>query len=267
MAGCDTWPIAPTPAPIPRHVLPGCRSILMLAANYRTAEPRPAGTGQGRVSRYAWGADYHEVLERRLAGLADWLRRMVPGAAVRGVVTPRRSWNASSPSWPDWAGSARNTMLIHPRLGSWLFLAALLTDAELAYDPPFAANRCGTCRACLDACPTGALVAPYRLDARKCISYLSIELRRHVPAKLRPLEQDWVFGCDLCQEACPWNRPAPKSDETAFRPAADCNPLDLAALFLLDDPALRSRFRRSPLWRPRRGGLLPQRGARLGKPA
>jgi epoxyqueuosine reductase len=248
----------------PRHVLDGCRSILMLAVNYRTAEPGPAGAGRGRVSRYAWGADYHEVLRHRLSGLADFLRRRAPGAAVRGVVdtAPLLERPFAQLAGLGWIG--KNTLLIHPRLGSWLFLAALLTDVELACDPPFAAEHCGTCRACLDACPTGALVAPYRLDARKCISYLTIELRGPVPADLRGAVQDWVFGCDLCQEVCPWNRRAPPSSEPAFRPAGDRNPLALPELFQIDDSLWRRRFRPTALWRARRAGLLRNAAIALG---
>ncbi len=240
----------------PAQVLEGAKSVLMLATNYRTVEPMPLGPGQARVSRYAWGADYHEVLRRRLHKLADLHRRLVPGAGVRGVVdtAPLLEREFGRLAGLGWIG--KNTLLIHPRLGSWFFLAALLSTEELDYDQPSSVGRCGSCRACLDACPSGALVEPYRLDARKCISYLTVELRDSVPAELRAACRGRLFGCDACQEACPWNRHTPASVEPAFQPGADMNPVELAELIALDDEAFRRRFRHAPLWRARRTGIL-----------
>lgn len=240
----------------PGRVLEGAKSVLMLAVNYRTVDPAPTGPGQARVSRYAWGGDYHEVLRGRLHELADLHRRLVPGAGVRGVVdtAPLLEREFGRLAGLGWVG--KNTLLIHPRLGSWFFLAALLSTEELVYDEPSSAGRCGSCRACLDACPTGALVEPYRLDARKCISYLTIELRGAVPAELQAACQGRLFGCDACQEACPWNRQAPASAEPAFQPGVGMNPVELAELSALDEGAFRRRFRHTPLWRPRRTGIL-----------
>ena len=228
----------------------------MLATNYRTVEPVPPGPGQTRVSRYAWGADYHEVLRRRLHKLADFHRRLVPGAGVRGVVdtAPLLEREFGRLAGLGWVG--KNTLLIHPRLGSWFFLAALLSTEELVYDEPSTVGRCGSCRACLDACPTGALVEPYRLDARKCISYLTIELRDSVPAEFRAACGGRFFGCDACQEACPWNRRTPASVEPAFQPGPGMNPVTVAELVGLDEEAFRRRFRHTPLWRARRTGIL-----------
>ena len=248
----------------PAHVLQGARSILMLGAGYRTEEPAAPGAGQGRVSRYAWGRDYHDVMRERLRRLARWLQRAAPGARVRGVVdsAPLMEREFARLAGLGWIG--RNTLLLDRALGSWLFLAALLTDRELEYDAPFEGDYCGTCRACLDACPTGALVDSYRLDARRCISYLTIELRGEIPAELRPGVGDWLFGCDACQEVCPWNRRAPRSAESGFRPAEGMDPADAAALLGLDDAAFRARFRRTPLWRAKRGGLLRNAAIVLG---
>ncbi len=162
-----------------------------------------------------------------------------------------------------WIG--KNTLLLNKQLGSWFFLAALLTDQELDYDEPHVADHCGTCRACLDACPTGAFVEPYVLDARRCISYLTIELRGPIPDNLRSGVGDWLFGCDICQDVCPWNHRAPASPEAAFAPLEDMNPVvELAALFALDDAAFRERFRHTPLWRAKRRGLLRNAAIVLG---
>jgi epoxyqueuosine reductase len=194
------------------------KSILMLATNYRSAEPADVGPGQARISRHAWGADYHEVLRERLRTLGQFYRRLVPTARVRGVVdtAPLLERRFGQLAGLGWIG--KNTLLINQRLGSWFFLAALLTTEELANDEPFAADHCGSCRECLDACPTGALVAPHRLDARKCISYQTIELRRTTPKEHRAAGDDRVFGCDVCQEACPWNRHTPATTDRAFYP-------------------------------------------------
>ncbi len=248
----------------PRHVLDGVRGILMLGVNYRTAEPGASGPGRGKVSRYAWGADYHDLIHARLRQLADFHRRLIPTAGVRGVVdtAPLAEREFARLAGLGWIG--KNTMLVNRKLGSWFFLAALLTTEELVCDEPIEGSHCGSCRACLDACPTGALVDAYRLDARRCISYLTIELRESVPAELRPLEGDRLFGCDVCQEVCPWNRQTPVTAEKDFEPASDTNPVDLATLFALDDAGFRKRFRHTPLWRPRRRGILRNAAIVLG---
>jgi epoxyqueuosine reductase len=248
----------------PRHILEGVRSILMLAVNYRTAEPVAPRPGQGRVARYAWGRDYHELIHERLRSLAEFHRRLTPQAAVRGVVdtAPLLEREFAQLAGLGWIG--KNTSLLNPQLGSWLLLAALLTSEPLDHDEPFADDYCGSCRACLDACPTGALTDAHQLDARKCLSYLTIELRGSVPLPLRAGRADWLFGCDVCQEVCPWNRRTPVSAEAAFRPTPEKNPVELAGLFALDDAAFRSRFRHTPLWRPRRPGLLRNAAIVLG---
>jgi len=161
-----------------------------------------------------------------------------------------------------WIG--KNTLLLNKSFGSWFFLAALLTDQELVYDEPHATDHCGTCRACLDACPTDAFPQPYVLDATKCISYLTIELREQIPETLRAGMGDWVFGCDVCQDVCPWNNRVPTTNEPAFAPRPDNNPLQLAALFYLSDGQFRDRFRKTPLWRPKRRGILRNAAIVLG---
>jgi epoxyqueuosine reductase len=249
----------------PSHVLSGVRSILVLAMNYRTAEPARAVAGTGRISRYAWGAaDYHDVIHQRLGQLAEWLRREVPEARVRGVVdtAPLLEREFAQLAGLGWIG--KNTLLLNKYIGSWFFLAALLTDVELHYDPPHEAEHCGSCRACLDACPTNAFPAPFVLDATKCISYHTIELRGPIPANMREGIGDWLFGCDICQAVCPWNRRAPFSPEPLFQPREHSNPIDLIGLFDLNDQAFRSRFRHTPLWRSKRRGILRNAALVLG---
>ncbi|MBL8828391.1 MAG: tRNA epoxyqueuosine(34) reductase QueG [Planctomycetaceae bacterium] len=248
----------------PEHVLAGARSVVMLALPYRTVEPTAPQAGEGRVSRYAWGDDYHDVIRDRLHQLADYLRAAQPGASARGVVdtAPLLEREFAQLAGLGWIG--KNTLLLNRQWGSWFFLAALITDAELSYDPPHGTDHCGTCRACLDACPTDAFVAPYVLDARRCISYLTIELRGPIPADLREPLGDWVFGCDVCQDVCPWNHKVPTVHEPAFTPHTQSNPLDLNGLFELSDDQFRARFRHSPLWRAKRRGVLRNAAIVLG---
>jgi epoxyqueuosine reductase len=248
----------------PAGVLPGARSLLMLGSSYRTVEPAAAGEGEATVARYAWGQDYHDVVRRRLRGLADFHCRLVPGAAVRGVVdtAPLLERDFAQLAGLGWIG--KNTLLIHRRLGSWLTLAALVTSETLVYDEPTKAH-CGTCRRCLDACPTGALVAPCRLDARRCIAYLTIESREATPEEFRDSLGSRLFGCDACQEVCPWNGRAPATREAAFAPRAGMNPVDLLDLIALDEVAFRRRFRGTALLRAGRRGLLCRAALLLGR--
>jgi epoxyqueuosine reductase len=246
------------------RVLDGAQSIVMLAMNYRTHEPAVTPSGHGKVSRYAWGSDYHVLIRARLGTLADWLKRASPGAKVRGVVdtAPLLEREFAQLAGLGWIG--KNTLLLNKQTGSWFFLAALLTDVELEIDAAHATDHCGTCRACLDACPTGAFVDAYVLDARRCISYLTIELRNAIPRELREGVGEWLFGCDVCQDVCPWNHRAPVSDERGFAARAGTNPIELAPLFEMDDAAFRRRFRDTPLWRAKRRGLLRNAAIVLG---
>ncbi|MFM7071632.1 MAG: tRNA epoxyqueuosine(34) reductase QueG [Planctomycetota bacterium] len=193
----------------PRNVLEGVRSVVMLGWEYRVDDPVRPEPGQGRVSRYAWSdTDYHELIRQRLNQLAAQLSTMAPGCRVRGVVdtAPLLEREFAQLAGLGWVG--KNTLLIHREIGSWFFLAALLTDLPLNPDNAWDSDHCGSCRACLDACPTQAFPAPYVLDAARCVSYLTIELRAPVPVALREGLGDWLFGCDICQEVCPWNRHA-----------------------------------------------------------
>lgn len=247
----------------PGLLLSGARSALMLALGYRTVEPEPVAPGYGRVARYAWSADYHELIRARLRRLARRHDQWAPGGRARAFVdtAPVLERALAHRAGLGWFG--KNTMLIHPRWGSWFFLAGLLTTEPLAYDAPGPPSRCGACRRCLDACPTGALVEPYRLDARKCISYLTIERRGVFDRFERAAIGDCLFGCDRCQEVCPWNQRTDRSAEPAFHPSADMNPAPLEPLLAMDDETFRGRFRHTALARAGREGLCRNAAAVL----
>src|SRR5437016_7068083 len=216
----------------PERILSGVQSVVMVGMNYHfdasrhVAEEEGAKHGRGRVSRYATGEDYHTVLRHGLDDLLQWVQREAPGCRGRGVVdtAPLLERDFARRAGLGWFG--KNTMLLNKRIGSFFFLGALLLDIELRADLPHTASHCGTCTACLDACPTQAFPEPGVLDARRCISYLTIELKGSVPEELRRGLGDWVFGCDVCQDVCPWNRKAPATQEPSFRPRADLDPVD-----------------------------------------
>ena len=249
----------------PRHVSPSVRSVVILAINYRTEEPRPTEANEGRVARYAWGtADYHDLLREKLRELSDFLHAQRPGCITRGVVdtAPLLERDFARLAGLGWFG--KNTMLINKRAGSWLLLAGLLTDLELEADSPHETSHCGTCTRCLDVCPTDAFPEPYVLDARKCISYLTIELKTPIPLELRDGVGEWLFGCDLCQDICPWNRKAPRSDEPAFQPQPDLNPADCVGLLRMTREEFDARFAQTPLARPGFDGLRRNAAIVLG---
>jgi epoxyqueuosine reductase len=261
----------------PATLLPGVRSVIMLAVDYATehatapdapegasADTDAGGQGRGRVARYAWGDDYHDLLRSRVNMLGAWLEARVPGCQTRGVVdsAPLAEREFAWLAGLGWFG--KNTMLIDPHAGSFFFLTALLTDLDLPADAPLQVDHCGSCTACLEACPTGAFVEPRVLDASRCISALTIEDHGPITAALRPGMQDWIFGCDICQEVCPWNRHAPGSAEPTFQPRQGTTTLSLAELLHLDDATFRRRFKGSPLLRAKRRGLLRSAAIALG---
>ena len=233
----------------PAHVLPGVRSVVCVALNYYQGEA--VDPSWKPVARYAWGRDYHDVIAPRLDRLAEHLHRAA-GARSRGYVDtgPVLERDLAARAGLGWIG--KNTMLLHPRLGSWFFIGVVLTTAELAHDQPLA-DRCGSCRACLDACPTGAFVAPYVLDARRCVSYLTIEHRGDIEPERRAGMAGWEFGCDVCQDVCPWNGKAPVATVTEFQPKAPFP--GAAAIAGMDDATLRRRFAGTALLRAKPSGL------------
>ncbi len=246
----------------PRHVLAGVRSIVVLAYPYDAAIRPDVPLGHGRVARYVGaGADYHDVLHKKLRLLANTLVAEFPHAAVRGIVdtAPLMEREVAIAAGLGWQG--KNTLLLNRQHGSYFFLACLLTDLELPLSQPHATSHCGTCTACLDACPTQAFPRPGILDASRCISYLTIEHRGEIPLELRAGIGDWLFGCDVCQDVCPWNRKP--SRQVEFN---DCelSSLELQTLFELDDEQFRAKFRQTPFWRSRRRGLLRNAAIVLG---
>jgi epoxyqueuosine reductase len=221
----------------------------------------PLGKFPARVARYAQGADYHAVVRERLRQLGRWLSEQRPGCWGRGVVdtAPLLERDFARRAGLGWFG--KNTMLLHPRQGSWFVLGGLLVDLDLVPTHSFETSHCGTCTACLDACPTGAFAGPFLLDARKCISYLTIELKTAVPDAWRPAIGDWLFGCDICQEVCPWNRKALPGDP-ALAPRADLVGIDAIELLGLSEEVFRNRFEGTALY-PRPGRAVVLRNAAL----
>ena len=221
----------------PKRVLPGVRSILVVALNYWQGE-KPVSRemdGRGRIARYAWGDDYHDLMLARLDQLSAFLTKL--GGIQKTYVDtgPILERDHAAEAGVGWHG--KSTMLIDPKLGTWFFLGEILTTLELPPDPP-QQPRCGSCQRCITACPTGAITEPHRLDARRCISYLTIELKGPIPLELRPLIGDRIYGCDDCLDACPWNRFAATSREAAFRARPAVNQ-QLRDFLELDDTAFR----------------------------
>jgi epoxyqueuosine reductase len=239
----------------PTRIMPGARVAVVTLTNYfhRSATPGAAPRGQARVAQYAWSADYHDVLGERLEQLAAAIREVVPGATTRAYVDagPVPERELAQRAGLGWIG--KNMMLIHPEIGSFTFIGVVLTDADLAPDLPFEADRCGTCRRCLDACPTDAFTGPGDLDARACISYLTIEHRGAFSDEQGGdvAGGGWVFGCDVCQDVCPWNVSfARVTADPGFAVRADVAGPDLRALVEMDDAAFAQRYGDTPFGRP-----------------
>ncbi len=255
----------------PQVILPECQSILVLAIPY-SPPPTPSDGLSGRVAAYALGEDYHEELLPRLARLVAFLEQRL------GHPVPHRYYTDTGPilerdlaqrAGLGWIG--KNTCLIHPRHGSYLLLAEILLGLALEPDPPFPTDHCGTCTRCIEACPTDAILPGRVLDARRCISYLTIENKGEIPEALRPQMGNWIFGCDICQIVCPWNRFAAPQGDAAFRPfdasglpRAGSAVSDLIAALALSPDDFRQRFRRSPVRRAKRSGLLRNVSVALG---
>ena len=248
----------------PESLLPNVRSILMVGYNYNHQLHADPGTGKGKVAKYAHGKDYHEVLWEKLGLLLQEFQKHFPDCKGRGVVdtAPLLERDFARRAGLGWIG--KNTMIINKKAGSFMVLGALLLDMELAHDQPFAFDHCGTCTACLRACPTEAFIGPKVLDATKCISYLTIEVKTEIPHELRGKMQDWIFGCDICQDVCPWNKKAtPANDWHSWR-NPDLELLDLVELLEMDNETFKAKFKETPLWRRKRKGILRNACIALG---
>jgi len=245
----------------PKLILPECKSILVLGIPY--APPLAEEPGErGRLASYAWGDDYHLILPQKLKALAAFIEEQV------GHPIPNRWYTDTGPilerdlaqrAGLGWIG--KNTCFINPRAGSYFLLAEILLGIELEPDAPFVTDHCGTCTRCIEACPTDCILPDRTLDARRCISYLTIELRDDIPADLRPLMGDWIFGCDVCQMVCPWNRFASKGDPVFSDKEP---PLSLTDDLFLTPEAFNRRFERSPVKRAKRRGYLRNVAVALG---
>ncbi len=239
----------------PSLILEDVRSILILAMHYLSPGEFKDKPGSARISRYAWGDDYHGLMTARLRELLAFIQRAEPGA--RGICyadsgpVMEKSWAARTTL--GWMG--KHTNLISREQGSWFFLGAMLLNCELEYDAP-EKDYCGSCTRCISACPTGAIIRPYTVDARLCVSYLTIELKGAIPRRLRPLIGNRIFGCDDCQEVCPWNRFAIPSGEQAFQPHAGNLSPDLTALAAITAEEFNARFSNSPIRRSKRNGFV-----------
>ncbi len=242
----------------PARIMPHARVAVVTLTNYYhgSAHPGAAPRGQPSVAQYAWSSDYHDVLGHRLESLAAVIREIAPGATTRCYVDagPVPERELAQRAGLGWIG--KNMMLIHPAIGSFTFIGVVLTDADLAPDLPFEADRCGTCRRCLDACPTHAFAGPGDLDARACISYLTIEHRDAFSDAQRRDVGEWVFGCDVCQDVCPWNVSfARATTDPGFAVRADVARPDLHALVEMDDAEFARRYGDTPFARPGPAGM------------
>ena len=249
----------------PEELLPGARSIICLGLNYYLPEEdqTPDHGSQGKVARYARGRDYHNLMKKRMRGYVGGLSlRLGADISARWYVDdgPMLDRAAANRAGLGWFG--KNTNILTPSLGSWVLLGQVITDLEIEPDPPLK-KSCGSCVRCIDACPTGAIIAPYVIDNAKCISHLTIENRGPIPRELRPQMLDWVFGCDICQEVCPVNRKAVPTSEPAFKKPGT-GLLDLVELLSLSEEGFQQRFRGTPIMRAKRVGLQRNACVALG---
>jgi epoxyqueuosine reductase len=241
-----------------RHVLPTARTVIVTATNYNTDRPystETADPARAQIARYAWGDDYHDVIGARMNALLDWMREQSPEAFDARVYVdtgPVQERVYAQHAGLGWIG--KNTCVIHPEIGSWIFLAEIICSLPLEVDAP-SLDQCGTCTLCLEACPTLAITAPGVLDSTRCISYLTIEKRGEVPEALHAAIGSHVYGCDVCQEVCPWNAVAPRSGDAAWQPRPAWDLVNLATLAQRTDDELAAALRGSAMRRTKAQGL------------
>jgi epoxyqueuosine reductase len=249
----------------PKLIFPEAKSVVVVALNYFTPhEHDERNEATGKVSRYAWGDDYHDVVKDKLRELLAWIKSENAEAEGKICVDTApvmdKAWAARAGL--GWIGKHSN--LITKEYGSWVFLGEILLNLELEYDAQTESDHCGSCTACLDACPTGAIVAPYQVDSRACLSYATIELRSpELPAEIEKNLNGWLYGCDICQDVCPWNRFEKPTEEKRFEPRAGNVSANLDEILNLSPEKYAERFRRSAMKRTKISGL--QRNARALK--
>ncbi len=245
----------------PSRLFPHTRSVIVVALNYYTPEEHSGDPETGKVSRYAWGDDYHEVVGSKLRALLGWIEELVPhaGGKVCVDIQPMMDKAWAVRAGLGWIG--KHTNLITHEFGSWVFIGELLVNLELAYDTDQVEDHCGSCTLCIDACPTSAISEPYVVDSNKCISYATIELRApEMPPAITENLEGWFYGCDICQDVCPWNRFETPTNEGLFRPRPGTVNAKLSEILDLTPQSYAERFRGSAMKRARLVGL--QRNAR-----
>ena len=239
----------------PRKILPGARSMVCVAMNYYVDIHHSTDPAAGKISRYAWGDDYHEIVSERLGKLQQGIDRLAPGSKSKAYVDTgpvmEKVWAARAGL--GWQG--KHTNLITKDYGSWVFLGEVITDLDLTADEPIA-DFCGTCTACIEACPTGAITEPYVVDSNKCISYLTIEHKGEIPAEFHPQLEHWVYGCDICQDVCPWNSFQQQTREEAFAPREQNVAPPLTDLVEMSADEFSKRFKKSPIKRTKLAGII-----------
>ena len=240
----------------PRLIFPEARSVIVVTLNYFTKHKHDQSPNKGKLSRYAWGDDYHDVVREKLNELLAWIKSEMPDADGKICVDTApmmdKAWAARAGL--GWLGKHSN--LITTELGSWVFIGEIILNIDLDYETEILDDHCGTCTACLDACPTNAIVEPYVVDSRKCISYATIELRDEaLPPDITANLDGWIYGCDICQEVCPWNRFEQPTNETRFEPRLGETSLDLETVSEMSTEEYVERFRRSAIKRTKLTGL------------
>jgi epoxyqueuosine reductase len=240
----------------PTLIFPGAKSVIVLALNYYTPHEHDTDPAKGKISRYAWGDDYHDVVKEKLRKLLDWIKNEVPGADGKACVDTApvmdKAWAVRAGL--GWLGKHSN--VITTDYGSWVFIGEIIVNFELEYTRDIVPDHCGTCTMCLDACPTGAIVAPFLVDSKACLSYATIELRaaEFSPEIAENLE-GWLYGCDICQDVCPWNRFQKPTDETRFEPRKGETSVHLDEILSLSPETYAERFRRTAIKRAKLAGL------------
>lgn len=245
----------------PRKLFPAARSVVVVARNYYTPAQHSNDPATGKVSRYAWGDDYHDVVGAKLRSLLAWIKEAIPQAEGKVCVDIQPMMDKA---WGQRAGLGwigKHTNLITTEYGSWVFIGELLLNIDLAYDNEIVADHCGSCTLCIDACPTNAITEPYVVDSNKCISYATIELRAaELPTEVADNLEGWLYGCDICQDVCPWNRFEQATDEPRFQPRAGNVSTELSEIAALTPETYAERYRGSAMKRAKLSGL--QRNAR-----